>query len=247
MPARLTRILIRMAAVAVAAGIVLELRHYVLDVRPPSRSNVQRVTVINPRPEPQVRREPEAKQPEPSAEPSAEIAPFFKFDDYAPGPASAADDGPPGPLDDALGLDTAGHAGSSDSYGLVGKRGGRDITTIGSLPIGSGGGGGPTGHGQGGPMAKFAGYAALLKDAVLSELNRHGELRVANYETTVMLWIGSDGRVKRASVSKSSGLAKMDRGIQDVLLTAQTLSPPPDMPQPVHLRIVSQGAMEPLH
>lgn len=83
-----------------------------------------------------------------------------------------------------------------------------------------------------------------MADLVKSELNRRAELRVANYDTVLMLWVGSDGRIRRVSTAKSTGIAKMDQGIRDALTAAPATAtpPPPDMPQPVHLKITSTGA-----
>ena len=236
MPPWLKRMLVRAAVLAPVALLVFEARHYVLRMRPHDRSNVQRVTILNqPKPEPQ--KKPEPEPPAAEQKPADINQPFQKFDDYAPG-----DDAPKGPRDDLLGVDTQGTAGS-DSFGLVGKPGGQDITTIGSAPIG-GGDGGQHGHGHGGAMAKFAGYATMLRDEVTADLNSHNELRVANYDAVVMVWVDQDGHIRRVSLSKSTGMAKMDEDIRQALASAPKISAPPpsDMPQPIDLRIQSTGA-----
>jgi hypothetical protein len=235
----LKRMLARLAVLLPLAALVFQARHYVLNARSHGHSNVQRVTLLNqPKPEPPKRPapQPETRQPEPEQKPTDTKQPFLKFDDYAPG-----DDRPPGPRDDMLGLDADGGPGS-DSFGLVGKRGGQDITMIGSAPIG--GPGGPHGQGRGGPMAKYAGYATMVKDAVTAELNSHDTLRTANYDAIVMVWVDADGRIKRVSLVKTTGIAKMDEDIRRALATAPRLSlpPPADMPQPIDLRIVSKRA-----
>lgn len=243
------RMMIRAAVLLSIAALVYEARHYVLSVHPQAGANVQRVTLLDqPKPVPPTPPPAEVKPQEPS--PSDVKPQFFKFDDYGPGDNSppapqnqrTRGAGPAGPSDDLLGLDTEGGAGS-DSFGLVGKRGGQDITTIGSASFG-GGPGGPRGQGQGGPMAKYAGYAAMLKDAITEELNSHANLRVANYDAIVMVWLDPDGRIKRVSLSKSTGIVKMDEDLHSALVMTPKLiqPPPPDMPQPIDLRILSQGA-----
>jgi len=184
MPGSPIRMLIRGAVPLAIAGFVYEARHYVLSVHPNAHSGVQRVTLLNqPGPEPPRKPppEPEAKQPATLQKPDDTNHPFRKFEDCGP-----ENDQPVGPRDDNLGVDAEGGPGS-DSFGLVGKRGGQDITTIGSAPIG--GGSGPRGRGQNGAMAKFAGYATLVKETVTTELNSHDTLKVARYEAIVMVWI----------------------------------------------------------
>lgn len=247
MPAWLKRNTFRLIALAIVAGLVLEARHALMGIHPANRSTVQRVTLLNPRSEPPRRppapevKPPPMEQPRP-AEPRPELSqPFQKFEDFAPG----GDEGPPGPRDDLLGLDTEG-AGAGDSFGLVGKRGGQDITSLGNAAgHGGTGGGGGHGTGHGGAMARFAPYAISLKDLMASELNRHGNLRSANYDAIVAVWIDPDGRIKRVVVTKSTGMPQIDEEIHRVLATAPILTrpPPEDMPQPVDLRIVSRGAV----
>lgn len=246
MPAWLKRMAIRIAVLLPIAVLVFEARHYMRGVHPQLSSNAQRVTIIEPpRPQPREKPVPQPEQPTAEAKPSPTTEAFAKFEDYAVGEGSQREGSAAGARDDTLGLDTEGKAGS-DSFGLVGKRGGQDITTLGSATIGgsgSGSGGGGQG-GQGGAMAKYAGYATMLKNVVTTELNRHPNLRVANYDAVVMIWIGADGRINRVSLARSTGVPKMDEDIRRALTAAPALSlpPPSEMPQPVDLIIVSKGA-----
>lgn len=245
---RLKQTSFHLIALIIVTALVLGARHYMLNLQPP-RSNVQRITLLNPEepkrpPPPAEIKAPEAQQ---IAPPPPEPPQFYKYDEYAAGGDSGSGNGKAtGPSSDLLGLDTTGGAGS-DSYGLVGKRGGQDITTLGPNPtygvVGGTGGGG--GHGQGGAMAKFAGYATLLKDALQTELNRHDNLRTENYDAIIQVWVDADGRIKRIGLAKSTGLAKMDSDLRAALSAAPALatSPPADMPQPINLRITSQGAV----
>lgn len=244
-PSWLKRTAIRLAALLPVAFAIYQVRHYVLTVHP-SASDTQRITLLNqPAPQEPKPPEPEVKQPEPEPEtlPTETKQQFFKFEDYAPGNPGGADKGPPGPSSDTLGLDTEGGPGS-DAFGLAAKRGGRDITTLGSDTGNGSGGGGPSGQGEGGPMAKFAGYAYNLRDTVTAALNAHAELRVANYDAIVQIWIDPNGGVKRVALAKSTDIPKIDDDIRRAIerLPKLSIATPPDMPQPVDMRIVSKGA-----
>lgn len=236
MPEWVKRNLVRLAVLVPLAVVFILVRNYVTHVRPEGHVSTQRVTLMNqpkaeaPKPPP-----PEPKEVVREPKPQDPSQPFQKFEDYGPG-----DDSPQGPRDDNLGLDTEG-AGSGDSYGLVGKRGAQDITTLGPATVG---GQGPQGRGHGGAMAKFAGYATMVKNSMASELNRHDSLRTANYDAVVMVWIDEDGRIKRIKLAKSTGIAKMDEDLREALsgMPALSLPPPSEMPQPIDLRIVSKGA-----
>jgi protein TonB len=244
------RNLFRMLSLALVVALVFGARRYLLGVHPVRPGEVQRVTLVSPRPEPPRPPEPDPKPAEPA---EAEQQPnatreFYKFDDYAWADASPPSPGSPGGLsDDRLGLDATGRGGP-DSYGLVGKRGGKDIITLGSatVGVGDGSGGGLFGHGQGGPMAKFAGYAATLQDFIRAELERHSDIRTLDYELEVIVFIGHDGRITRAAIDKSTGIPRMDGAIRQIIAAAPAMpaTPPPDMPQPVHLHIASRGAVE---
>jgi protein TonB len=247
----LKRNLVRILALTVAIVVVLQARHYFLGVHTSQRNEAQRVTLVSPRPEPPKRPpEPDPKPPDPSAAepPPTATSEFFKFDDYAPADASppSPGSGPGGLRDDLLGLDATGRGGA-DSYGLVGKRGGHEITTLGNATVGPGtGGGGPVGQGSGGPMAKFAAFGLMLKDHITNELNRHNEIRRSNYEVEVTVFIAHDGHISRVGIVKPTGVPSLDDKIRKVLgdAAAMAVTPPPDMPQPVRLRISSRGAEE---
>jgi len=92
-------------------------------------------------------------------------------------------------------------------------------------------------------MAEFADYAVMLRDHVLAEIDNHFELRVGNYDAVIKVWIDADGRVQRVTVSKSTGIVKMDEGIRRAVAAVQPLPlpPPVEMPQPINLRIVSKA------
>ena len=157
-------------------------------------------------PEPQVKKE-EVKMPEP---------------DKPPDPQPAQAEPPPGP---DLGLDAAG-AGAGDSFGLVGKPGGKDITTIG------GGGGGN----------RFTWYAGLVQAEIQKSLARNAKLRGAEFRAIVSIWMSGDGKVQRSELAGSTGSAETDELIKVALAQLPPLRemPPGDMPQPIRLRVTSQ-------
>lgn len=246
------KLLIRGLVLLAVVALVIGARHYVLGVRPHARNEAQHVALISPRPEPPRRApEPEQKPKEETAEPEPQpnlSSEFHKFDDYAPSDAPPSPgDGPGGLHDDLLGVDATGRGGP-DAFGLVGKHGGRDVTTLGNATVGPATGGGGSGHGTGGPMAKFAAYGLMVRDFLTTELNKHTDLRVANYEVVVTLVITHDGRIMKAGIEKSTGVAKMDEAIRAALVAAPPMAmfPPTDLPQPVHVRISSEGSSQPL-
>lgn len=246
------RFLFRGLALLAVVALVLGARHYVLGVRPHGRNEAQHVALISPRPEPPrrpVEPEPKPKEEQVAAEPQPNLTTeFYKFDDYAPADTPPSPGNAGGLRDDNLGVDAAGRGGP-DAFGLVGKRGGRDITMLGSATVGPGsGGGGGSGHGTGGPMAKFAAYGMMLKDFLTTELNKHNDLRTANYEVVVAIVITHDGRITRTGIEKSTGVPKMDEAVRAALAgsPAMAMFPPTDLPQPVHIKISSGGATQPL-
>jgi protein TonB len=144
-----------------------------------------------------------------------------------PEPDKAKDDAPPSP---DLGLDAEGAAGG-DSFGLVGRPGGRDITTIG----GAGGSGGGIGR------INTALYASQLQSQLQDELNRNERLRAAEYRALVKLWVNADGKIARVELAGSTGDAELDRRLQGALEEARKLRPPPEgVAQPIKLELVAR-------
>jgi len=113
--------------------------------------------------------------------------------------------------------------GAGDGFGLVGRKGGRDL-------LGSGG-------------SAFAWYAGLLKGEILDELQRVKSARSGAYSVSVKVWVRSDGSVERIRLAQSTGDRERDRDIESALARISRISqgPPADMPQPVSLRIVSRA------
>lgn len=120
-----------------------------------------------------------------------------------------------------LGVDAKG-AGNGDSFGLEGRPGGRDITI-------------------GGNGSRFGGYLVGLGQFIKDELNRSDKMRKAEYKAVVEIWIGSDGSVSRFQLLTSTGYPDIDAEMKRILGGMRPFdAPPPDMPEPVKLRVSSR-------
>ena len=121
-----------------------------------------------------------------------------------------------------LGVDAEGGAGG-DNFGLVGHAGGHDL-------VGSGNG-------------PFVYYASMVKDLVVDALSSVDRIKRSKYSVNVRVWIGSDGRIERASLVESTGNRDIDGAIEKALSQGGKVREPPpiEMPQPITLKIVSRG------
>lgn len=157
---------------------------------------------------------PQEKPPEPPKQEEEKIP----EPEPQPTPETASDEPPPG---DQLGLDAEGGAGG-DSFGLVGHKGGRDL-------LASGG-------------DRFAWYAGVLKDDLLSFLSDHPDIRQRAYSVNIRLWLDGKGAVTRVALASSTGDNALDRELQKLLGSMEKVAeaPPADMPQPVQIRLVSR-------
>jgi protein TonB len=207
----------KLAAAGAGAGIVLALGFGVWqlmkDAGGPRRRQVQQISVVQPRELPKPPPEPE--------KPKEEVKEQIKVPQPKP-----QDDAPP--PEQSLGLDAKGAAGG-DQFGLAGRPGGRDITTIGNT------GGNGTGRG-------FGFYTSQLQSQLQEELNRKDKLRGSQYSATVSVWIAADGRVERVEITGSTGDPQTDSLLKSAVAGTQRLkAPPQDMPQPVRLRVSARG------
>jgi len=193
---------------AVGCGGVLMVRSFLDSAAPAPKKLVQEIKVIRPPP-------PEELPPPPPPPPEEEVN--IKEPEQQPDPV-ASNEPPPGDL----GLDAEGTAGS-DGFGLLGRKGGRDL-------LGTGG-------------SAFSWYAGLLKGEILDELQRVKSARTGAYAVSVKVWVRADGSVERIRLAQSTGDRERDRDIENALarIGRVSQSPPADMPQPVSLRIVSRA------
>jgi protein TonB len=187
------------------------------DAGGPKRQVVQQISLVRPPLPPRPPPEPER--------PKEEVKQEIKTPEPEPKPAEAA----PAPMEN-LGLDAQGGAGG-DSFGLVGRPGGRDITTIGSSE----------GAGKGTGRVNSAFYANQLQSQLQDALNRDDKLRDAEYRALVSLWLDGDGRVERVQLEGSTGDAALDRRLREALAESKKLRAPPEgLAQPIRLELVAR-------
>ena len=170
------------------------------------------------------------QQPPPPPPKLAEKPPEIKKEEVnLPTPEPKAADEPP-PAQN-LGVDAAGN-GAGDSFGLEGRKGGRDITTIGEV------------GNVAGSRAKFAFFTNMVQAHLQEELSRNQKLRSADYKAMIRIWFGANGKVDRAELMGSTGNTDIDRTLTTALAEISPLSstPPSDLPQPMKVRLTSRGA-----
>jgi len=170
---------------------------------------VQQITMITPPPPP---------PPPPDLKPPPPDEPEMKEEEVAQTP----DEQMPDPAEDTpagedLGVDAEGGAGG-DSFGLVGRKGGRGLL--------AGGGGG---------------YAALGQRAINDAILEDKKLRRYQYRAILKVWYGSNGSVSRYEINLASGDEEAKSRLELILAKLDLGSPPPaDMKQPAKYRINSK-------
>lgn len=201
----------------IAAGLVAALglgawllSRYLAGAPAPTKPVVQEIQLIRPPP-------PLPDQPPPPPPPPEEKIDVPEPDQPQPEP-TPSDEPPPG---EQLGLDAEG-SGGNDGFGLIGRKGGRDLLASGS--------------------GAYSWYAGLIKDQLLGELSNEQKARAGSYTVTVRVWVATDGSVRQIRLASSTGDSARDRAIEAALSRVRRLAqpPPPQMPQPVTLRIVSR-------
>lgn len=199
---------------AVAVGMFLFVRHMLNAEAPSAKKTVQQITLVQPPPPPPP--PPKVEEPPPEPEVKDEVKP-----DPEPEPQNdeAANDQPAG---DDLGLDADGGAGG-DAFGLVGKKGGRDL-------IGGAGG------------SRFAWYSGVLQREIQDLLSDNTRVRKRKHSVVMNLWIAHDGHIDRAELVRSSGDKEIDEAYRASIGGRRiTERPPEDMPQPIKIKITSRS------
>jgi periplasmic protein TonB len=171
---------------------------------------VQEIRVIRPPPPPP------DEPPPPPPPPEEEV----DLPEPAPEPDPVASNEPP--PGEQLGLDAEG-SGAGDGFGLVARKGGRDL-------LASAG-------------SAYAWYAGLLKTEILGRLQDDKKIRAGSYSAHVRVWVRPDGTIERVGLTHSTGDQERDRAIEAAITRLGRVSqaPPADMPQPINLRIVSRA------
>ena len=171
-----------------------------------SKKVVQQISLIQPPPPPPPPKV-EEKPPEPPVKEEVKVnEPPPEKNDQAP---------PPGK---DLGVDAEGGAGG-DSFGLVGRKGGRDLL-----------GGG-----------RFGWYGNLVKAGVYEALMRDDTARKATYSVVVKVWLSAQGEIQRLELERSTGDADIDASIKRLLPGVRVAeAPPADLPQPIKIRIATR-------
>jgi periplasmic protein TonB len=171
---------------------------------PPPKKLVQEVKIIRPPP-------PDELPPPPPPPPEEKVD--LSEPEPEPDPV-ASNDPPPGDL----GLDADGTAGG-DSFGLVGRKGGRDL-------LGTNG-------------SSYAWYANLMRSAILEKLQNLKVARSGAYSVSVKAWTRPDGTFERVRLAQSTGDRDRDRAIEAELETIGRLpqAPPDGFVQPVTFKI----------
>ena len=179
------------------------------DSTKPTKKLIQQVQIIRPPPPPPT-------PPPPPPEPEEVDVPEPEEQE----PEQADADQPP--AGDQLGLDAEGVAGA-DGFGLLGRKGGRDLLGAGS-------------------SNQYSWYGQILKSDLIDKLAEIRDIRRERYSVVVRLWLAPDGRIQKFKVVTSTGDARLDRDLVAAIESLDRVSemPPAGLPQPVRLRIVSR-------
>ena len=191
------------AVIAIVGIIAFLIVRSMGDAGQTTKKMIQQVQIIRPPPPPET-------PPPPPPEP--EKVDVQEPDEPEPDLADA-DQPPPG---DQLGLDAEGVAGG-DGFGLLGRKGGRDL-------LGSGSDG-------------YGWYGQILKADLIDRLAEFRDIRRDRYSIEVRIWLSPDGDVQRFKVVNSTGNPQLDRDLLTALGTLDRVSerPPEGLPQPVRL------------
>jgi len=144
-------------------------------------------------------------------------------------PIEEAETDDPPPMDDNLGIDAEGGAGS-DSFGLLGKKGGAPVI----------GGGGRS------LMTQYAWYNQIvekeLRRRVDELLNRGGGIPQGSFKAVVNVFLDEQGQVVRSSLHAASGNPRLDDAIQEAMQQLRISQRPPEgMPRGLRIAITSKG------
>ena len=94
-----------------------------------------------------------------------------------------------------------------------------------------------------GILNPFNVYATSVKNELQRILSRRSDLKRRQYRIELQVWVGEDGKLKKSELLGTTNDADTDAAIRSALaeLPAFSEPPPPRMPQPIRLRIVTSG------
>jgi protein TonB len=187
-------------------GIVMFIQSVLSDKPAVVKQIVQEVKIIRPPPPP-----PELEPPPPQQE---------EVDIPRPEEQQQRAENEPAP-GEQLGLD-ADASGAGDGFGLLARKGGRDLLASGE--------------------GAFAWYTGIVQNAIRDRLQDDDKIRASAYSIVVRIWMGADGAVEKVRLAGSTGDHELDASIERALANLPRLAqaPPIEMPQPLQLRIVSR-------
>lgn len=206
------RIIGTLVVVAVGVLTIRFVRDFMDSPPAPQKKGPQQITLIAPPPPPPP--PPQEKPPEPEVKEEVKLEDPEPVEDL---PEEASDEPPAG---ENLGVDAEGGAGG-DGFGLIGRKGGRGLLS----------GGDP-----------FVMYASRLQERIEDSLTGDADVRRKAYSVVARIWVDGRGRIERAELDGSTGDRDMDAALERSLnaLPPLAAAPPPDMPQPIRLRISSR-------
>lgn len=217
-------IIISIAACSFAALLIFGLYTMASNVKqgPAKQRAVQMVKLMTPPPP-----KPLEKPPEPEIKKEIPKEQTLDVPQQTP---QKADEGPPPGKD--LGLDAEGGAGS-DAFGLVGRKGGREL-------IGGPGGDGDLGNSL---MRKYGWYIHILEEEIGRQMVKKARLPNGGQQVFVKIVLDGEGGIVSHTIYGSSGDTRVDSAVNEALRTIKKVSePPPDgMPRTLRIRITVPG------
>lgn len=216
--------------VAFVGGGVYIVKNVLSEDSPRKKTPVATVTLLKPPPPIMIKEKPPELQPPKETQKKEEIIDPLENQAQTPQNSDSRDNTPAG---DNLGVDAEGGAGG-DSFGLVGKKGGRSIL--------SGGGG----FGKISLLNKYAGYAQVVqtevKKKVMKRLNEEGGIPKGKLQAVIRVTVDNEGAIETYRIIGSSGNNRMDDAVKEALQHLKISEPPPDgMPRTMDIKISSQG------
>lgn len=218
------RVVILLGSIALGATWIFFPSQFFKKSTPTKKANFEMVRVSLPPPPPPP--PPPPKQEQPPQKEEEKMIEQEAVQEDEPKPEEAPPDEPPAAPDLSTGI--VGN-GPADGFGLGGPGGGR-------------GGNGLGGGGRRGGGSKYGWYAAQVQSRIADALRGNKQTSRADVRIEVRIWPDETGRIRRASLARSTGDAALDRVIESEVLTGLRLSEPPpaDMPLPIVMRITAR-------